>query len=129
MPPGERPAAELAELDRALATLGSPLPPGSTLLRAERQLDGLAGADAVEYAARLRDYRYRHPQAAPPGVEARRALRRALLGAAGWRSVVRVLRAVPPGGPSPRTGRADPTTSPWGRRPHPPSAAAGGASG
>ena len=129
MEPGRLAAAELAELDRALATVGAPLPPGTTLLRAEGLLDDLAGAEAVEYAARLRDYRYRYPEAAPPDVEDRRALRRALLSATGWRSGLKVLLAIPPGGPSPRTGRAGPRTSPWGRRPRPPSAAAGGASG
>jgi hypothetical protein len=99
MEPGRLAAAELAELDRALATVGAPLPPGTTLLRAEGLLDEIAGDKGVEYAARLRDYRYRHPEAAPPDVDDRRALRRALLGAAGWRSLLRVLRALPPGGP------------------------------
>jgi hypothetical protein len=128
MEPGQLAAAEIAELERALAMVGVPLPPGTTLLQAEGLLDELAGAEAVEYAARLRDYRYRHPEAAPPDMEDRRALRRVLLGAAGKRSLVRVLRAVPPGGPSPRTGRAGPRTSLWGR-PRPPSAAGGEASG
>ena len=40
-----------------------------------------------------------------------RALRRALLRATGRRSLVRVLRAIPPGGPSPRTGRAGGSTA------------------
>jgi transglutaminase-like putative cysteine protease len=105
-------AAELAELDRALERIGSPLPPGTTLLRAEGLLDDFAGADAAEYAARLRDRRYQHPDAAPPGTHERRAVRRALLAAAGWRSGLKVLRAIPPGGPSPRRGRAGPRTSP-----------------
>jgi hypothetical protein len=129
MEPSQLAAAELAELGPALAAVGAPLSPGSTLLRAEGRLDELAGTEGVEYAVRLRNHRYRHSAAAPPTVEDRRALRRALLGAAGWRYVLRVLRAVPPGGPSPRTGRAGPRTSPWGHRPCPPTAAAGGASG
>ena len=100
--------AELAELDRALERIGSPLPPGATLLRAEDLLSGLAGTDAAAYAAKLGDRRYRHPDAEPPDMHERRALRRALLRATGRRSLLRVLRAIPPGGPrpSPRTGRA-----------------------
>jgi transglutaminase-like putative cysteine protease len=103
--------AELSELDRALERFGSPLPPGTTLLRAEAQLQELAGAPAADYAAALMDRRYRHPGAAPPGVPERRALRRALFKAGGWRSALRVLLAIPPGGPSPRTAPGDPTTS------------------
>jgi hypothetical protein len=95
-------AAELAELDRALERIGSPLPAGATLLRAENLLGGLAGADAAEYAAKLGDRRYRHPEAEPPDMHERRALRRALLRATGRRSLLQVLRAIPPGGPSPR---------------------------
>ena len=103
--------AELRELDRALERLGSPLAPGTTLLQAEGELDGLAGLPAADYAARLRDRRYRHPDADPPKVTERRALRRALLRAAGWGSAARVLLAIPPGGPTPRTGRGNPRTS------------------
>ena len=104
-------AAELAELDRALDRIGSPLPPGATLLRAEGVLDGLAGTDAARYAARLRDERYGRPGSGPPGVAERRALRRALARAAGRRRLLRVLLAIPPGGPSPRTGRGASTRS------------------
>jgi protein-glutamine gamma-glutamyltransferase len=104
--------AELAELDRALERVGAPLPPGATLMRAEDQLAGFAGADAAAYATRLRDRRYRATGIAPPDVHDRRALRRALLRAAGPRSLLRVLLAVPPGGPSPRKGRGGPRTSP-----------------
>jgi transglutaminase-like putative cysteine protease len=98
--------AELAELDRALERIGQPLPPGTTLRRAEELLERLVGPAAAGYAAKLADRRYRHPDAEPPDMHERRALRRALLAMAGWRSSLRVLRAVPPGGPSPRTGRA-----------------------
>ena len=97
--PDELAGAELAELDRALARIGSPLPPGATLLRAQDQLDGFAGAGAAGYASALLERRYRDPEAAPPGVPERRALRRALLRAAGRRSALRVLIAIPPGGP------------------------------
>jgi hypothetical protein len=91
--------AEVSELDRALERLGSPLPPGTTLLRAQALLDDLAGRPAADYAAALMVRRYRHPGAAPPGVRERRALRRALFKAGGWRSALRVLLAIPPGGP------------------------------
>jgi len=102
--------AEVCELDRALDRLGSPLPPGSTLLRAQGHLEELGGTSAAEYATALMESRYRDPGAAP-GVPERRALRRALLNARGRRSVLRVLLALPPGGPSQRTAPGDPTTS------------------
>jgi transglutaminase-like putative cysteine protease len=98
--------AELRELDRALTRLGPPLPPGTTLLRAEERLAQFAGPGAARYAARLRNRRYRDPGAAPPGVSERRALRRALLRAAGRRRALRVLLAIPPGGPAIRRRRA-----------------------
>jgi protein-glutamine gamma-glutamyltransferase len=124
--PDELAGAELQELDRALERLGSALPPGTTLLRAQGLLERYAGAPAADYARRLRDRRYRHPDAEPPGIGERRALRRALLGAAGRRSALRVLLSIPPGGPiikagssasrpvpaNPRTGRGNPRTSP-----------------
>jgi protein-glutamine gamma-glutamyltransferase len=104
--------AELRELDRALAGLGSPLPPGTTLLRAEDRLARFAGPAAADYAARLRTRRYRDPGADPPGVTERRALRQALLRAAGWRSALRLLLAISPGGPAiQRRARAGSTTS------------------
>jgi hypothetical protein len=111
MDPDQLAGAELRELDRALERLGAPLPPGTTLLQAEGELEELAGGPAASYAAALRERRYRRPDSDPPGVEERRALRRALLRATGWRSILGVVRAVPPGGPTPHTGRADRTTS------------------
>jgi hypothetical protein len=110
--PDQLAGAELAELDRALMRIGSPMPPGTTLLRVQGLLDGLAGATAADYASALLERRYRDPDAAPPGLKERRALRRALLRAAGRRSALRVLFAVPPGGPAtPRRGRGSPRTS------------------
>ena len=97
--PDQLAEAELAELSRSLARIGTPLPEGATLLRAERDLEASVGPAAGAYAARLRARRYRDPAAAPPGVRERRALRRELLSQAGIRRVLRVLRAVPPGGP------------------------------
>ncbi|MGA8924896.1 MAG: transglutaminase-like domain-containing protein [Solirubrobacterales bacterium] len=110
--PDQLAGAELAELDRALMRIGSPMPPGTTLLRVQGLLDGLAGATAADYASALLERRYRDPDAAPPGLTERRALRRALLRAAGRRSALRVLFAVPPGGPAtPRRGRGGSRTS------------------
>jgi transglutaminase-like putative cysteine protease len=106
--PGDLADAELVELDRALGRLGSPLPAGTTLIGAEERLEGFAGARAAAYAATLRDRRYRDPDAVPPGVAERRVLRRALLRAAGGRAALRVLLAIPPGGPIRRRARAGP---------------------
>ncbi|HEX6586943.1 MAG TPA: transglutaminase-like domain-containing protein [Solirubrobacterales bacterium] len=100
--PDELVAAELGELERALERLGEPLPPGATLLRAEDRLERLGGVRARSYAATLREWRYRRPQGTPPRESERRALRGALLKAARWRSALRVLLAIPPGGPKPR---------------------------
>ncbi|MGE5858030.1 MAG: hypothetical protein ACM31K_06080, partial [Solirubrobacterales bacterium] len=104
---GELAGAELRELDRALRRLGSPLPAGTTLLGAESLLARIAGPPAAAYAAALRDRRYRRPDAAPPGVGERRSMRRALLRAAGPRSALRVLLAIPPGGPRPAPAPTD----------------------
>ncbi|HEX2360341.1 MAG TPA: transglutaminase-like domain-containing protein [Solirubrobacterales bacterium] len=92
-------AAELGELERALARLDRPLPAGATLLDAGRRLEGLAGPAGARYAASLRERRYRRPSAPPPGVGERRTVRRALLAARGWRGAAATLRAIPPGGP------------------------------
>jgi hypothetical protein len=121
--PNDLAEAELLELEPALSRFGSPLPPGTTLLRAEERLAQFAGPGAAHYAARLRNRRYRDPGAAPPGVSERRALRRALLRAAGRRRALRVLLAIPPGGPAiRRTARAGKTTGQSARRPGHPSA-------
>jgi transglutaminase-like putative cysteine protease len=107
---GELAEAEMRELEGALARLGHRLPPGATLLGAERRLAALAGPRAATYAAALRERRYRDPDEPPPGMPERRSLRSALLrarasargGIGGIRWVLRVLRAIPPGGPANR---------------------------
>ena len=111
--PDELAESELLELERAVARLDEPLPPGTTLRGAQKLLGRFAGPEAVRYAAALEAHRYRDPDAAPPGVAERRALRRALLSAATPRSTLagpgtalRVLLAVPPGGPAPSRRRA-----------------------
>jgi transglutaminase-like putative cysteine protease len=97
--PDELAEAELAELRRSLARVGTPLPAGTTLLGAERDLGSSVGPAAGAYAASLRTRRYRNPEAPPPGVRERRALRRELISRAGVRRFLRVLWAIPPGGP------------------------------
>jgi hypothetical protein len=98
--PGELVDAELGELAGALERLGSPLPPGATLLHTERRLERLAGEPGAAYAAKLREWLYRRPDQPPPDARDRRALRRALFRTGGRRSVIRVVRAIPPGGPN-----------------------------
>jgi len=113
---------ELRELDRALARLGSPLPPGTTLRGAQKLLEGFAGSAAGRYATELQARRYRDPGASPPGVGERRALRRALLRATGPRAALKVLLALPPGGPAiRRRARAGRMTSRSARPQGPPS--------
>jgi transglutaminase-like putative cysteine protease len=116
--PDELADRELRELDRALATLGEPLPPGTTLRGARELLDKFAGPAAARYTAGLEARRYRDPGAAPPSVAERRALRHALLRAMGPGSALRVFRAVPPGGPvSRRRARAGRRTNRPSRAP------------
>jgi protein-glutamine gamma-glutamyltransferase len=111
--PRELADAELRELRRALAKLGSPLPPGATLRAARNQLQRLAGPGAApRYAEALEAQRYRDPSTAPPGTSDRRAVRRALIRAPQSGSALRVLLAFPPGGPATRRReRADRRTS------------------
>jgi transglutaminase-like putative cysteine protease len=127
--PGRLAEAELVELDRGLRRLGRPLSPGATLLGAEEQLRDLAGSAAAGYASTLRERRYRCPDLPPPGMSERRSLRMALLRAVGPRGILRVLRAFPPGGPTPRREPVDRSTSRRARRSRPPSASATGAWG
>ncbi len=128
--PDELADLELRELDRALARLGEPLPPGTTLRAAQDLLDGFAGPAAARYAAGLEARRYRDPGAAPPDIAERRALRRALLRAVGARSALRVLSAIPPGGPvNRRRARAGRTTIHSARPQGPPSAGPSAAPG
>jgi hypothetical protein len=122
--------AELRELESALAKLGSPLAPGTTLRGARNQLQRLAGpGPAPSYAAALEAHRYQDPSVAPPGATERRALRRALIKAPRSGSTLRALLAFPPGGPAiRRKERADRRTSP-SARPRRSSAGSSGAPG
>ncbi|HEX2232178.1 MAG TPA: transglutaminase domain-containing protein [Thermoleophilaceae bacterium] len=95
--------AQIDELSRALARLGWAIPGGTTLLALERRLGRVAGPASARYAARLRAHRYDPTSPRPPGLRARRELRREL-GARGLRSRVLALIAIPPGGPRVREG-------------------------
>jgi hypothetical protein len=95
--------AQLAELRGALARLGWSVPGGVTLLALERRLSRAAGPSSARYAARLRAHRYDPATPLPPALRDRRELRREL-GAGGLRQRLRVLLAIPPGGPRPRQG-------------------------
>jgi hypothetical protein len=130
--PNELAEAELDELERALARLGRPLPPGATLLTAEKHLAHLGGPIAASYASELRERRYRRSTLLPPSLARRRSLRRALRrGRSPWApdrpSAIGILRAIPPGGPTPRKAPAGRLTSRPVRRSHPPSASEAGA--
>ena len=104
--PGTLAEAELAELRRALERLGWGLRRRATLLELEGRLANDLGPVPAGYAAQLRAQRYRGGAAAPPDARSRRALRRSLLAAAGWRRLAAVLVAISPGGPRVRRRRA-----------------------
>ncbi len=105
---GARRARPGARADRL-----SPCRPGATLRRAEDLLDGSPGRAAAATPPGSGSRRYRHPGAEPPGHRrAPRPAPRAAAKAGGRRSWLRVLLAIPPGGPaSPRTGRGESTTN------------------
>jgi transglutaminase-like putative cysteine protease len=91
--------AETAELRHALGRLGWEVSPSTTLLTIERRLAATAGPAAASYAHALRAYRFDPHGGKPPGVVERRALRRALGTGTGPLGRLRVLIALPPGGP------------------------------
>jgi len=96
-------AAEIAELRRALDRLGWEVSPATTLLALERRLAATAGARAAAYARALRACRFDPHRGDPPSPAERRALRRALGGAAGPLGPLRAVIALPPGGPGGRS--------------------------
>jgi protein-glutamine gamma-glutamyltransferase len=91
--------AEVAELQHALGRLGWDVSPSTTLLAIERRLAATAGPVAAAYAQALRAYRFDPRGSEPPGAGERRALRRALGAGSGPLGRLRVLLAIPPGGP------------------------------
>ena len=82
----------VAELERALALTGRPLPPDMTLRELERRFDG---TDAAAYVRALRLGRYGWEDRAPTNAE-RRALRRELGEGLGATGRLRALWALPP---------------------------------
>jgi protein-glutamine gamma-glutamyltransferase len=101
---GDAELAELAELERALESLGYRLAPGTTLLELERRLGAEAGPAAARYARLLRERRFAPPGRRSSGALDRRGLRRALTGPLRGLAKLRGLRALPP-----RLGRFTPT--------------------
>jgi protein-glutamine gamma-glutamyltransferase len=96
--PAELADAQLAELRRALSSLGWTMPAGTTLLGLERRLDRAAGPASANYVAGLRAHRYDPRAPGAPTLRERRALRRELTARGGW---LRGLLVIPPGGPRP----------------------------
>jgi len=94
-----RVAAATAELRRALERLGWDVSPTTTLLALERRLAAAAGPSAAAYAGALRACRFDPQHSEPPGPDVRRALRRELAARRGPLGRLRVLLALPPGGP------------------------------
>ena len=91
--------AQLAELVRAHRMLrGKGAASGMTLLDLERDLRP-SGPRAAGYVARLRANRFAPGRPRRPGPSERRALRKALAKGGGPLRRLRVLRAIPPGGP------------------------------
>jgi hypothetical protein len=87
---------DLAELRRALARTGRPLPPRTTLRQLESTLERTAGAAAVRYVEALRARRYAPRGGDGPDGAARRELRRALGRGRGPRGRLAALLALPP---------------------------------
>jgi Transglutaminase-like superfamily/TgpA N-terminal domain len=97
---------ELAELPVALRTAGKQRSGSNTLLKIENQLGagGLRAGGA--YVRRLRELRYSRAGGAPPTLRQRRAARRELAAGGGVLLSLRMLLAMPPGGPrAPRGSR------------------------
>ncbi len=102
-----RASGSVAELARALASLGVELGDDTTLAELERRLQRSHGSQAAGYVRLLRERRYA-PAADPrrPDDRDRRLLRRALCAGRGPLARLRALRALPPGMPSPARARA-----------------------
>ena len=87
---------DLRELGFALARLGHPVRPGTTLLELERRLRVTSGSGAVRYVRALRERRFDAPGRAAHVPLDRRALRRGLAEGRGPIVKVRALVALPP---------------------------------
>jgi hypothetical protein len=87
----------VAELRRALDSLGYDYPARTTLAELERRLKITAGPSASRYVRLLRQQRYARPGTGrPPSAHDRRALRRALTHGGGPLARLRGLLAIPP---------------------------------
>jgi transglutaminase-like putative cysteine protease len=86
----------VAELRWALARVGQPIPPATTLAQLEARLSLARGGPASGYLRLLRELRYRADGAPGPSPRQRGGLRRAL-GGQGPLARVRALLALPPG--------------------------------
>ncbi|MEA2480871.1 MAG: protein-glutamine gamma-glutamyltransferase [Thermoleophilaceae bacterium] len=87
---------QLAELRSALARMGRPVPPGTTLTALERQLATWVGPAAARYARLVRERRYAPDGAGGPDRSDRAALRRELGAAGGRLGRLRSVLALPP---------------------------------
>jgi protein-glutamine gamma-glutamyltransferase len=96
---GRRADEQVAELAAALRRFGWQVGPRATLLAIEERATGQRRRPVRDYAAALRAHRFGAASQAPPGPEARRAMRRAL-GEGGLGRRLRALIAIPPGGPA-----------------------------
>ena len=91
-----RHADDADELRAALARLGRPLSPRTTLAELERRLRLSAGEEAARYARLVRERRFGPPGGRGPTRHDRRALRRALAAGAGPLGRLKALIALPP---------------------------------
>jgi len=97
--PEERLDAQAHELQAALEPAGIRASETATLLELEQRLRARRRGRAAGYAAALRDARFARAPAPAPGPGERRAVRRELAYHRGLAGRLRLLRAMPPGGP------------------------------
>jgi len=91
---------ELRELPGALARSGRASASPPTLLGIESELRNRRLTRAADYAAKLRSTRFALTSAGPPTLAERRGARRDLASGRGLLDRLRILAAMPPGGPS-----------------------------
>ena len=104
LPAGEVADLELRELAAALPPAGWAREGRSTLLKLEERLRIRRLPSAAAYVRRLRELRYGRGTGRAPSLAERRATRRELAAGGGAGRTIRMLIAMPPGGPR-RHGR------------------------